>query len=54
MARKLTTRAARKMAAARQNFKGGRPRVMRPCEKCGIELSARQLLAHECSLKKRG
>ena len=54
MARKLTKRAAREMAAARKNFKGGRPRIMRPCPNCGVELSARQLLAHECSLKKRG
>ena len=26
----------------------GRPRVLRVCGKCGIELSARQRLAHEC------
>jgi len=51
MSRKLTRLAARKMAAARKTRRGGRPRVMRPCPKCGAELSARQMAAHDCEGK---
>jgi len=45
--RKLTTRAARKMAGARKHFRGGRPRKPTPCPKCGAACpSARAALGH--------
>jgi hypothetical protein len=28
--------------------KGGRPRVTKPCERCGVELSAREARQHRC------
>lgn len=47
MPRKLTTREARKMAAARTNRRGGRPRIETPCRKCGALCpSARAAQAH--------
>jgi hypothetical protein len=49
MPRTLTTRAARKMAAARKtNGAGsGRPRIPTACAKCGAQCpSARAALAH--------
>ena len=47
MPRKLTTRAARKMAAARKVYRGGRPRKPTPCPKCGSPCeSARRAQAH--------
>jgi hypothetical protein len=47
MPRKLTRTEARKMAAARKVCAGGRPRVPRPCPKCGKPCeSARKALAH--------
>jgi hypothetical protein len=47
MPRKLTTSEARNMAAARKTRGGGRPRVPRPCPKCGMPCeSARKALAH--------
>lgn len=47
MPRKLTTREARKMAAARENKRGGRPKIPKDCPKCGAPCdSARKALAH--------
>ena len=47
MARKLTTDAARGMAAARKDFRGGRPVKPRKCPRCGMPCaSASQALAH--------
>ena len=36
MARLLTPRTARRMAAARKVRAGGRPRKPTPCRKCGV------------------
>jgi len=45
--RTLTSRAARKMAAARKTYAGGRPRIPTPCPKCGRPCaSARKAQAH--------
>jgi hypothetical protein len=45
--RNLTTRTARKMAAARKTYGGGRPTKPTPCPKCGAECpSARKAQAH--------
>lgn len=47
MARKLTRRAARQMAAARNNLRGGRPCEPRACSRCGTPCdSATQAAAH--------
>ena len=47
MARKLTRRAARQMAAARKSFRGGRPVTPKPCPRCGAPCaSAVQAAAH--------
>ena len=47
MARKLTRRAARQMAAARKSFRGGRPVQPKPCPRCGTPCaSAVQAAAH--------
>ena len=47
MARKLTRRAAREMAAARKSFRGGRPVQPKPCPRCGAACaSAVQAAAH--------
>ena len=47
MARKLTRRAARQMAAARKSFRGGRPVQPKPCPRCGAPCaSAVQAAAH--------
>ena len=47
MARKLTRRAARQMAAKRKNFRGGRPVQPKPCPRCGAPCaSAVQAAAH--------
>ena len=47
LARKLTRRAARQMAAARKSFRGGRPLQPRPCPRCGTPCaSAVQAAAH--------
>jgi hypothetical protein len=47
MARKLTRRAARQMAAARKSFRGGRPVTPKPCPRCGTPCaSAIQAAAH--------
>ena len=47
MALKLTRRAAREMAAARKNFRGGRPVTPKPCPRCGTPCaSAVQAAAH--------
>jgi hypothetical protein len=47
MPRKLTTREARAMAAARENKRGGRPRVPTACPKCGAACkTARGAQAH--------
>jgi len=44
---KLTSRQARKLAGMRQTYAGGRPRIPRPCPRCGAEcVSARQAQAH--------
>lgn len=38
-----------KVAAARENAKlGGRPKVLRSCPKCGVMMSAREILRHRC------
>jgi hypothetical protein len=50
MPRKLTSRRARAMAAARKTRRGGRPRVMRECPRCQLSLSAREMLGHRCSI----
>ncbi|MGD0522645.1 MAG: hypothetical protein ABSA48_15420 [Terracidiphilus sp.] len=45
--RNLTTRQARKMAAARKSYCGGRPAKPTPCPKCGTLCdSARKALGH--------
>jgi hypothetical protein len=47
MARLLTRRAARRMAAARKIHRGGRPRKPTACPKCGAPCdSARRALGH--------
>jgi hypothetical protein len=47
MSRKLTTRAARKMAAARQTHGGGRPPKPARCPRCGyLCTSTRRALGH--------
>ena len=47
MARNLTTDAARRMAAARKDFCGGRPVKPRKCPRCGMPCaSASHALAH--------
>ena len=47
MARKLTRRAARQMAAARKSFRGGRPVQTKSCPRCGAACaSAVQAAAH--------
>ena len=47
MARKLTRRAARQMAAARKSFRGGRPVTPKLCPRCGTPCaSAVQAAAH--------
>jgi hypothetical protein len=47
LARKLTRRAARQMAAARNNLRGGRPCEPRACPRCGTPCdSATQAAAH--------
>ena len=47
LARKLTRRAARQMAAARKSFRGGRPVTPKPCPRCGAPCaSAVQAAAH--------
>jgi hypothetical protein len=44
---KVTSRQARKLAGRRQTYAGGRPRIPRPCPRCGAEcVSARQAQAH--------
>ena len=44
---KLSSRQARKLAGMRQTYAGGRPRIPRPCPRCGAECgSARQAQAH--------
>src|SRR5580693_5924170 len=43
----LSSRRARKIANMRQTYAGGRPRIPRPCPRCGAEcVSARQAQAH--------
>ena len=43
----LSSRQARKLASMRQTYAGGRPRIPRPCPRCGAEcFSARQAQAH--------
>ena len=45
--RKLTTRTARKMAASRKTYGGGRPKVPSNCPKCGAACPSRiQAIAH--------
>ena len=45
--RKLTPRAARQMAAARESFRGGRPAKPKSCPRCGTPCaSAVQAAAH--------
>ncbi len=34
---------------AKRSSLGGRPKVMRPCKRCGIEFSAVDLRKHKCS-----
>ena len=47
MARKLTRRTTRQMAAARKSFRGGRPVTPKPCPRCGAPCaSAVQAAAH--------
>ena len=47
MARKLTRRAARQMAAKRKNFRAGRLVTPKPCPRCGApRASAVQAAAH--------
>jgi hypothetical protein len=47
MPRSLTTRTARKMAAARKTNAGGRPRIPTPCPKCKtVCASYRKAMGH--------
>ncbi len=48
LARKLTPRAARQMAAARKSFRGGRPLQPRPCPRCGTPCDSAVLAAAHC------
>jgi hypothetical protein len=34
---------------ARRVYSGGRPKVLKPCPKCGETMGARDLLKHHCS-----
>lgn len=49
MARKLSTREARKMAAARETFRGGRKKKPTSCPKCGATCPGARLAAVHCS-----
>jgi hypothetical protein len=44
----------RALNALRKTYGGGRPRVIRPCPKCGLELSAREMRAHKCDSAQGG
>jgi hypothetical protein len=32
---------------------GGRPKVLRPCPKCGVQFGARELASHHCPVKRK-
>jgi hypothetical protein len=44
----LLSEVGRRNNAARKLNSGGRPKVLRPCPKCGIPFGARELLRHKC------
>ena len=48
MARKLTRRVARAMAAARKSFRGGRPVQPKPCPRCGAPCASTVQAAAHC------
>lgn len=44
----LASELARRNAAMRTEHRGGRPKVLRPCPKCGVKLGTRELSTHNC------
>jgi len=44
----LLSEVGRRNNASRRVNSGGRPKVLRPCPKCGASLSARDLAKHSC------
>lgn len=44
----LLAEAGRRSNAKRKVYAGGRPKVLRPCLKCGKSFGARELLRHKC------
>ena len=42
----LLSELGRRRSRARQNLAGGRPKILRPCPKCGQEFGARDLAHH--------
>lgn len=49
MPRKLTPRRARALSKLRKSHRGGRPRVLKPCPRCGAVLGVSWMRVHECA-----